>query len=169
MVGPIVTPRLRMRPFEESDAHAVFEVFSVTEVGQFVGGAHADLEDSERMIAYNREHQERHGFSTWAVEEREGGALIGEVGLQLLERVGPEVEIAWSIGRPWWGRGYAAEAAQAWLEAGFEVLRLPEIIAVVRPENVRSHRLAQRLGMERAGTRHAYERELDLYVAGSPR
>ena len=165
MVEPILTPRLRMRPFEEDDADAVFAIFSVPEVGEFVGGAHTSIEASHELIAYNRDHQEQHGFSTWAVEERESGAVIGEVGLQLLERVGPEVEIAWSIGRPWWGRGLAEEAARAWLHAGFDELRLAQIVAVIRRENGRSHRLAERLGMKRAGTRHAYDRELDLYVA----
>jgi [ribosomal protein S5]-alanine N-acetyltransferase len=169
MVDPIETPRLRMRPFEESDAPAVFEVFSVPEVGEFVGGAHETIEASEKLVADNRAHQESHGFSYWALEERATDRLIGEVGLQLLEYKGPDVEIGWVVAKPAWGRGYATEAAQAWLDLGFTTLGLDEIIAVIRPQNTASHRVAQRLGMHRAGTRHAYERELDLYVARSPR
>ena len=153
-----------MRPFADGDAEAVLAVFSDPEVGHFTGGAHTTIEDSERLVEANREHQERHGFSMWAVEERATGVLVGEVGLQLLERRGPDVEIGWSLGREAWGRGYATEAAGAWLDAAFATLGLDEVIAVVRPENAASHRVAQRLGLRRAGTRHAYGRDLDLYV-----
>jgi [ribosomal protein S5]-alanine N-acetyltransferase len=165
MDAPLVTDRLVMRPFREDDADAVFAMFGDPDVGRFVGGAHATRGASVDLVARNREHQERHGFAYWAVEERDSGALVGEVGLQLLEQTGPDVEIGWVIAKPAWGRGYATEAAAAWLAAGLGPLGLDEVIAVVRPQNAASHRVAQRLGMRRAGRRHAYDHELDLYVA----
>ena len=82
-----------------------------------------------------------------------------------VERTGPEVELGWVIARPAWGRGYATEASRAWLDVGFDTLGLDEIVAVIRRENASSHRVAERLGMERRGTRAAYGHELDLYVA----
>ena len=145
VVGPILTPRLRMRPFEQDDADAVFAVFRDPEVGRWVGGAHATLEESRAMIA--RAHARE--LSMWAVEERETGVLVGEVGLQPLELLGPEVEIGWTIGRERWGRGYATEAAAPWLDVAFTTLGLDEVLATVLPENAASHRVAEKLGMRR--------------------
>jgi [ribosomal protein S5]-alanine N-acetyltransferase len=167
--GPLTTPRLTLRPFAPEDAAALFAIFRVGEVGRFVGGAHDTIAASEELIAVHGTSQRRNGFSYWAVEERGTGALVGEVGLQLLERTGPDVEIGWVIAKPAWGRGYATEAARAWLRAGFQTLGLDEIVAVVRPENEASHRVARRLGMEPAGRRHVYDHDLDVYVARPPR
>jgi RimJ/RimL family protein N-acetyltransferase len=165
MDDPLVTERLRMRPWQPTDADAVFEIFRDPEVGEFVGGAHETIAASRKLIADNCEHQERHGFAMWAVEERATGELVGEVGLQLLERKGPDVEVGWVIARPAWGRGYATEAARAWLDRGFGPLGLMEIIAVIRPPNTASHRVASRLGMRPAGRRRVYDQDLDVYRA----
>ena len=134
-----------MRPFEDGDAEAVFAVFSDPEVGRWVGGAHTTLADSRAMIARGRARE----LAMWAVEERESGVLVGEVGLQPLELVGPEVEIGWTIGRDRWGRGYATEAAAPWLEVAFTTLGLDEVLATVLPGNAPSHRVAEKLGMRR--------------------
>jgi RimJ/RimL family protein N-acetyltransferase len=59
------------------------------------------------------------------------------------------VEIAWRLARPYWGRGYASEAARAALNHGFGELGLEQIIAVTVPANQRSRRVMERLGMAR--------------------
>lgn len=162
---PLLTERLRMRPFEAADADALFAVFSDPAVGRFVGGPHAERADSAALIARNRAHQDRVGYSLWAVEERASGVLVGEVGLQLLELAGPETEIGWTLGSRWWGRGYATEAARAWLDVAFTTLGLDEVIATVLPENAASHAVARRLGMQPAGRRHVHDTEHDVYRA----
>jgi len=61
----------------------------------------------------------------------------------------PAVEVAWRLVRTHWGCGYAAEAARAALDYGFDKLGLAEIIAVTVPANLRSRRVMERLGMSR--------------------
>ena len=161
--GEILTERLRLRPWRTNDAPAVRRMFSDPEVGEFVG-VRDTLEVAEELVAGHLEHQAQHGFGQWAAEERETGELVGEIGLQLLEQTGPEVEIGWVVARPAWGRGYATEASRKWLEVGFAELGLDEIVAVIRRENEASHRVARRLGMERRGIRHAYGHDLDEYA-----
>ncbi len=160
-----MTARLRMRPFAERDADALFAVFSDPAVGRFVGGPHASRDDSAALVARNRAHHAAHGYSLWAVEERGSGVLVGEVGLQLLELVGPEIEIGWTLGSRWWGRGYATEAGRAWLDAAFTTLGLDAVLATVLPENAASHAVARRLGMQRIGRRHVHDTEHDVYRA----
>lgn len=167
MRQPILTARLRLRPFVPEDAEAVFAIFSEPEIGRWVGGPHATVDQSRELIAANRDLEERHGYGMWAVER--DGALIGEAGLQPLERRGPEVEIGWVIARPAWGHGYATEAAARWLEVAFGELGLDEAIATVLPGNAASHRVAERIGMERSARRFVHDAEHDVYVARAPR
>jgi RimJ/RimL family protein N-acetyltransferase len=55
------------------------------------------------------------------------------------------------LGRAWWGRGYATEAATAALDWGFEHLPVEEIISLIRPENAASIGVAERIGETFAG------------------
>jgi RimJ/RimL family protein N-acetyltransferase len=169
MEGPIETARLTLRPLTADDAEAAFELFRTDEVGRFTGGAHGSLDETRELIARGAAHQAEHGFAMWGVWERDTGLLVGEVGLQLLEHRGPDIEIGWSIRPERWRRGYAYEAARAWLDAAFGELGLGEVVAVVRTENAPSRALAERLGLRHAGKRAAYDHELELYVARAPR
>ena len=127
-----------------------------------------DQTASERELARLIEHQARHGFSFWAVTDRESGLLAGECGLYLLEGRGPEVELGYSFGTRWWGRGYAVEAARATLGEAFGPLGLERVIAITRPENHRSQRVLERLGFARTGTRLAYGHRQQAYELASP-
>jgi ribosomal-protein-alanine N-acetyltransferase len=161
--APILTERLRLRPFDGGDVDALHAMWSDPEVGRCVGGTHTRVRESVDELSQHLRHQERHGYGFWAVEERDSGRLIGEVGLMLFEGRGPEVEVGWAVISDVWGRGYATEAAAAWIDVGFERLGLDRIIAVVLADNIRSRRLCERLGMTEAGTRHAYGQEHVLY------
>jgi RimJ/RimL family protein N-acetyltransferase len=59
------------------------------------------------------------------------------------------VEVAWRLARPYWGRGYATEAARASLDDGFDRLGLAEIVAYTVADNQASWRVMERLGMRR--------------------
>ena len=59
----------------------------------------------------------------------------------------PAVEIGWRLDRPWWGHGYASEAARACLEYGFGPLGLTDIVSFTTTKNTRSRAVMERLGM----------------------
>jgi len=63
--------------------------------------------------------------------------------------VTPAVDVAWRLAPPYWGRGYATEAAKVALDYGFDELGLKEIVAPTIPANRRSRRVMERLGMTR--------------------
>jgi RimJ/RimL family protein N-acetyltransferase len=152
------TPRLELRVFTPADTPAIAHVFDDPEVMRHVGDGTvptpATIDASLRAYA---EHHARHGWSFWAVQERASGALIGDAGLWPLEGEGPEVELGYTLGRAWWGRGYATEAARACLDVARR-LDLREVVAVADPENPASINVLTKLGMRRAGTRPAYGR-----------
>ena len=76
--------------------------------------------------------------------------MIGVVGLSNLRFAlpfAPAVEAAWRLARPYWGQGYAYEAARAAIDDGFSRLVLGEIVAFTAPANRASRRVMEKLGM----------------------
>jgi RimJ/RimL family protein N-acetyltransferase len=100
-------------------------------------------------------HWALRGFGVWAVEERATGAFIGRIGC--FEPEGwPGFEIAYTLARPYWRRGYASEGAAAALRYAREELHRERIISIIRPDNAGSIRVATRLGA-------AAEREVEFF------
>jgi RimJ/RimL family protein N-acetyltransferase len=108
------------------------------------------------------DHQQRHGFSKWAVIEKATGGLIGDCGLQYLDG-GPDIELGFHLARGYWGQGYATEAARACL-AWARAERAERVVAIVDPANQRSTRVLRRIGMSPAGTASYFGREWLLLV-----
>jgi ribosomal-protein-alanine N-acetyltransferase len=156
-VDLLETPRLILRPFAPGDAPLVHRVYSDPEVMRYVAtGPMADLAVTERLLADYDAHQKRLGYSFWAVMERATGELIGDSGLY--RTPSGEVELGYTLGAAWWGRGYATEAASAWLACAFGSLGIFEVVALAEPANVASTHVLEKLGMRRSGERIAFGR-----------
>jgi len=107
----------------------------------------------EAWVARKRALWDEHGFGQWAVEIPGEASFIGVVGLETVADEAPftpAVEVAWRLAQPYWGHGYATEAARASLDYGFGELGLDEIVALTVPANSRSPRATERLGMTRS-------------------
>jgi [ribosomal protein S5]-alanine N-acetyltransferase len=166
-VDSIATPSLDLRPFADADAGPMHAIYSDAVVMRYVAtGPTADRAATERLLRDYGLHQRAHGFSFWGVVERSSGALIGDAGLY--RTPSGEVELGYTLGRPWWGRGYATEAASAWLEAAFGPLGIPAVIALAEPANVASLRVLEKAGMRRAGERSAFGRPHVVFRIEAP-
>jgi len=115
------------------------------------------LEESRAALEAKLRHVEEHGFGLLAVIDGGSGEFLGYAGLQHLEG-GPEVEIAYYLGRAAWGRGLATEIARALVAHAFADLGLDRVVAVVRPENTASQRVLGKAGLR-------FEREARHYDA----
>ena len=62
----------------------------------------------------------------------------------------PGLEVGWMLARSAWGNGYALEAARAAVSWAWEHLDVDQLISLIDPDNVRSARVAERLGMTQA-------------------
>ena len=85
----------------------------------------------------------------WLAVEKATGAPVGQVGLviQTVEnRRRPE--IGWLLDRPQWGKGYATEGGAAVRDAAFSRWKYPEVISLIRPANLPSQRVAERIGLK---------------------
>ena len=158
------TPRLLLRPFTPDDAPLVHAVYSDPVVMRYVAtGPMADIALTRRLLEDYDLHQRQHGFSFWAVIERSSGALIGDSGLY--RTPAGEVELGYTLGTPWWGRGYATEAAGRWLSFAFDEVGTDEVIALAEPANTASLHVLEKLGMRRDGERIAFGRPHAVYRA----
>jgi RimJ/RimL family protein N-acetyltransferase len=112
-----------------------------------------DRAESDALAARIRAHFDRRGFGLWAVEAPGVADFIGFVGLCVPgfeAHFTPCVEIGWRLARPYWGRGYATEAARGALEYGFRRLAIAEIVSFTVPANQRSRNVMERIGMTRS-------------------
>ncbi|MFG3322508.1 GNAT family N-acetyltransferase [Streptomyces sp. NPDC048171] len=144
------TDRLVLRRWRDSDLAPWAAMNADPEVREHLGDP-LTREQSDASVAGFRDDFDRRGYGWWAVEVRATGEFIGFAGLDEVEDGLPftGVEIGWRLARSAWGRGYAGEAARAVLAHGFEVLDLPEILAVTTATNVRSQAVMRRIGMTR--------------------
>jgi RimJ/RimL family protein N-acetyltransferase len=108
------------------------------------------MEKVEAEIAGNIEHWKEHGCGWWAVESLARSGLIGWIGLRYLPETA-ETEVAGLLARRYWGMGLAVEGAQEAMRFGFEDLRLKSIIGLALPDNSRSRRVLEKLGMNYTG------------------
>ena len=156
---PIVTPRLRIRPFGRGDALPMMEVYADADVMRYIPGGALPDERAVRTVMDEQlvAHASR-GYAYYAVELSVDGSVVGDAGFGRFEPTG-DVELGYTFARRAWGNGYATEAAAACLAAALTDLDVSRIIAVADVENVASHRVAERIGMLREG---------EIEVHGSP-
>ena len=105
---------------------------------------------SDEFAGYCQAEIERQGWGLWAVEVRDGPSFVGFVGLDrptFEADFMPAIEVGWRLDRPYWGHGYATEAASASLSFAFDQLDCPEVVSFTSVLNERSRRVMQRLGM----------------------
>ena len=148
MAKPILeTDRLLLRHFNLDDAEAFFRMVSDPEVTRYTGGVGAKtLEEARKELEQRplRDYQV-HGYGRFAAVYKATGQVIGFAGLKYLEDVN-EVDLGYRFFKEYWGQGLATEASKALVPYGFDVVRLPRIIAFADPENKASRRVLEKVG-----------------------
>jgi RimJ/RimL family protein N-acetyltransferase len=151
---PIITERLKLRPFERTDEEAAFAFFSDPEVMRFsLNGPHSSRKPTEDFIVTNINRQDRQGYSIWAVVEQETGTVIGMCGLAEFGHGVPGIELAYRLRCDRWGQGYASEAARGAIEYSFTESKLERLIAAVEPANIASVHVLEKIGFVRVSRR----------------
>ncbi|MFH8788173.1 GNAT family N-acetyltransferase [Streptomyces roseoverticillatus] len=155
MASPLtlLTPRLTLRRWRADDLDPMAAVNADPEVMRWIGdGSVQDRErTSEAIASWEREWDER-GVGLFAVEVRQSRRLAGFAGLSVpsyLPEILPAVELGWRLGRPFWGRGLATEAARAVLDFAFRDRGLARVVSVHNAGNDASAAVLRKLGMRR--------------------
>ncbi|MBO0767939.1 MAG: GNAT family N-acetyltransferase [Solirubrobacterales bacterium] len=165
------TDRLIVRPWRLDEADRFFDMHRRMEVARWIGGRPmTSLEEADqklRQILDSIAADPR--FGAWAVLERDADVPAGSILLKPLPDGAGEIEIGWHLHPDSWGRGIATEAAHALMARGFG-FGLTEIWAVANPDNRRSARVCEKLGMELLGTttRWYHETNLMFWIGAHP-
>ncbi|HEX7172615.1 MAG TPA: GNAT family N-acetyltransferase [Candidatus Limnocylindria bacterium] len=145
----IRTERLLLRRWRDGDREPFAAMNADPAVTEHLQGA-LSRERSDAFVDRIEAHWDEHGWGLWAVEVPGEAPFIGYVGLWPAEYVAPGmVEVGWRLARGHWGRGYATEAAGESLRFGFTEVGLSEIVSFTVPQNVRSRRVMERIGLIR--------------------
>lgn len=142
------TERLLMRPFRSEDFEPMAG-FYASEISSFYGGP-CDREEAWRKFAMYPGHWTLRGYGPWALEEKASGAYVGLTGLWYPENW-VEPEITWALVEAHHGKGYATEAAEASLQAAYELFGWTTAVSVVALDNTASARVAERIGATNEG------------------
>jgi ribosomal-protein-alanine N-acetyltransferase len=155
---PFESTRLRFRPFLEADAAGMLALDSDPEVHRYLGGIGGgmvtDLAQSAATVAYIQAQYAANGIGRWAVLLRTTGEFMGWAGLKLV--AGPLnghsdfYDLGYRFRPQFWRQGYGHEAAQAWLDYGFQTLELPQICAYADVENQGSRRILEKIGLRQS-------------------
>lgn len=153
----IETKRLILRPWQETDAQALYTYAKDPDVGPPAGWPpHESVENSRQII-----RQFLSGAETYAVCGKDG-IPIGSIGLKLkgetdMTQREDECELGYWIGKPFWGMGLIPEAAKALLRRAFEELGMRAVWCGYYEGNEKSHRVQVKLGFRYRYTTHDLE------------
>jgi len=152
----IQTERLIIRDFQETDLQAVHEYGSDPEVVKHMPFGPNTLDDSQNFLngVMGKQNEKPRMDYDLAVALRSEDKLIG--GCRICKVSDGEAFLGYILNRYYWGNGYATEAVKSMVEFGFKELGVHRIYADCHPDNVRSIRVLEKVGMTLEGTRRDY-------------
>ena len=145
----IGTERLVLAPLRVADADELAGVLADPALHEFIGGRPDSLEELRRRYAAMAAGPGRSGelWRNWIVRRRNDNAAVGTVQATLTRHAGGwSAQVAWVVGVPWQGRGYAVEAARA-LVGWPEAAGAGEVVAHIDPGHAASGRVAAGAGL----------------------
>jgi RimJ/RimL family protein N-acetyltransferase len=150
--SPFETERLRLRRLRPGDEDFLALLHSDPVVMQYIHSGPCSFARARRHAELEVEtaHAYRH-TGKWMAELHDGTS-IGWVQLfKLSSAQRDDLAIGYEFARAYWGQGYATEANRCVLEYAFKILKWDRIVAMARPENLRSLRVLAKLGFQEIG------------------
>jgi len=151
-LAPVLeTARLILRPFRAGDVDAQAAMMADPVVMTHLGGTPLAREDAWRKLLCGAGMWSLFGYGYWAVERREDGRFIGQVGFADFKReIVPPIEglpeMGWLFAADMFGQGYASEAVAAGLDWIDGALAPPQTVAIIDAANNASIRVAEKAG-----------------------
>ncbi|WML37396.1 GNAT family N-acetyltransferase [Clostridium sp. OS1-26] len=152
----ICTERLYMRKLRADDIDSYYEIMKKDEVGMWLATSRGKTYDETKLLIekFSRHWTEK-GYGVFAVIDKNSEELMGHCGLNFLSETS-EVEVLYAFDPKFWGNGYATEAATKVLEYGFKEAKLNRIIALAKPDNIRSRRVIEKIGLKLIGIKEYF-------------
>jgi len=161
----LTTSRAVLRGFEASDWDAYAGMNADPVVRQWLGGTLLSRQESWSQMESFLGQWALRGYGMFVLET--GGRFAGRVGI-LHPADWPEPELAWTLAASFWGQGLATEAARCARQWGFENFGWHRLVSYIVPDNVRSRRVAEKLGAIREDTTMIRGFRADVWVHPRP-
>jgi ribosomal-protein-alanine N-acetyltransferase len=151
----LVTPRLRLRPIQDSDVDDLWPYVSDPALSRMMSwSAHTDRSQTLEFIRQVSAALAGNAGVTWAIEH-EGRAMgcvaLDDLRFELRAWRLDRAELGYWIAPALWGQGLMTEAASAAIRCSFEVIGLHKITCGCIAENVASRRVIEKLGLRPVG------------------
>lgn len=161
--------RLSFRKIVETDADALFQILSNSDVMRYATNGPASEEGVYKFIRTTLSRYQKDGMGPWAVIEKTSQTLIGISGISVkdIDRI-KEYEITCLLSRKNWGKGVGTEAASACRDYGFKVLNLDRMISIQERDNRLALKVAQKIGMTLEKEINYHHKSLLLYSINHP-
>lgn len=165
--------RIILRKMNTKDWKEIKVMLSDPEIMQAWGKVFATKREVMDWIIRQLKRYQKELVGYFAAIDKESGQLIGQIGLMWSDIQGKRcLEISYILKKEFWHKGYATEGAKACISYGFELFKIDEIYATIRPDNTAAIAVAERIGMSCKG---AYMKRYDgkqikhlIYVCKNP-
>lgn len=155
------TARLKLRPYSDIDIAELLPLIGTREVAATtLRIAHPYTEQDARAFLELAKDPDK----LWlAITLRADGRQIGGIGLRV-DKAQQHAELGYWLGLPYWGQGYATEAAREMLRYAFDDLHLHRVFASHFKHNPASGRILRKIGMSYEGCQREHLRKWDQFV-----
>ncbi len=161
IVRVLETQRLQLRPYSEEDIPELLPLIGAREVAATTMRIpHPYVEQDARQFLDRIQIDDEVRLG---IRLRTDGRLVGGVGLRLSPQQ-KHAELGYWIGVPYWGNGYATEAAREMVRHGFEHMELHRIFASHFKGNVASGRVLAKLGMRYEGCQREHVQKWGQFI-----
>ena len=149
---------------QAADLESLLVIFTDPQVMVAFDAAPFDLGQMSGWPVRNLDHQAEYSYGLFSVLLKKNGLLIGDCSLEMMEVDGLQVaELGYDFCSDYWDQDYATEASIAVRDYAFDVLGLPQLISLIRVQNVASQHVAEKIGMERISEFSRYENQYWKY------
>lgn len=161
----IVTDRLLLRPFEDSDADFVYRQFSDPDMCRFFNEPPFEsLEAAKEIIDFYIKQPDNDKLLRWVMIKKIDNEIIGTCGYHNYNKRHKKVEIGYDVWKEYWRQGYISEALPVLLTYCFDYLGVNKVYAKLDPENIASRKTVEKLGFTAEGILREDEKLGDRYL-----
>jgi ribosomal-protein-alanine N-acetyltransferase len=142
------TPRLILRRFTEADTSLLLQLNSNPEVLKYLHEPLLETEEQAHHVLHNIIFpQYNNNLGRWAIHLNDSNEFIGWCGLKYLSE-NDEIDLGYRLMPPFWGKGYAFEAAKHTITYGLQQLHLKTIVGRAHIQNTASLHILEKVGMQ---------------------
>jgi ribosomal-protein-alanine N-acetyltransferase len=151
LIDPFETERLAHRPLAPEDVDEMARLHADPQTMRYIGqGQPRTHAQTRELLEFVLGQYRDYRLGLFATLEKATGRFVGRCGIIVWHIQGVmETEVAYLIDRACWGRGYATEAAGAFLAKALAHPAWPTdyVVSFIRPENAASLRVAEKIGL----------------------